>query len=314
MTLVNPKVSVIMSCYNEKEEWLDLSINSILNQSYENFEFIIICDNPENQDLKNILLKYQKIDNRIKLFFNIKNMGLISSLNRALMESTGEYIARMDADDYSYEDRLFKQVTYFRANPEVDFIMNCANFIDENGKVLDKKKSLFTNNLEGILRYGNISIHPTWMFKKRILDKTKKYLEIPFAEDYDFLCRCILNGYKVKIVNEYVLDYRVRENGITRSKRYRQEISHQMVMSEYKKNYRKFTDYNAELRINNISEFEIDSFSKYHNEFQNAKRLLKKKKYIESLYKFSVVFLNSKYKRNQIINYIKYKIYFIFHS
>lgn len=93
-------------CYNEKQDWLTESINSILNQTYLNLEFIIVLDNPENIELKNILNEYKLKDSRVKLLINEVNKGLVFSLNRALKECSGDYIARMDADDISHLDRI----------------------------------------------------------------------------------------------------------------------------------------------------------------------------------------------------------------
>ncbi len=98
------KISVIMSVYKEPEEQLRSSIESILKQTYSNFEFIIILDNPEEKWREDLINSYH--DNRIKFYVNEKNFGLTNSLNKALTYATGDYVARMDADDISMPDRL----------------------------------------------------------------------------------------------------------------------------------------------------------------------------------------------------------------
>ncbi|HCW53828.1 MAG TPA: hypothetical protein DG753_08850 [Clostridium sp.] len=123
-------VSVIMSCYNEKIEWIRKSIDSILNQSYKNIEFVIVNDNPEYEELKEVLHEYEKKDSRVKLYFNKQNKGLIYSLNKALEISNGNYVARMDADDISYLYRLNDEVEVLK-NDNVDFVMSNADIIDE---------------------------------------------------------------------------------------------------------------------------------------------------------------------------------------
>ena len=96
-------ISVIMSVYNETNIDLLLSINSILNQTYENLEFIIVDDNPDNKRIKEVL--DQQTDPRIKIIYNKANMGLVFSLNEALKHVNGEFVARMDADDISLQNR-----------------------------------------------------------------------------------------------------------------------------------------------------------------------------------------------------------------
>ena len=130
------KISVIMSVYNEKKEWLQMSINSILNQSFKNFEFIIVLDNPDNIELKAVLEQFAAKDSRIKLIYNKKNMGLVYSLNSALKVAKGEYIARMDADDISELDRLEVQYNYFEQNPDIDFVSGFIRIIDEFDNVI----------------------------------------------------------------------------------------------------------------------------------------------------------------------------------
>ena len=110
-----PLVSVIMAEYNTNEKLLKESIESILNQTYKNFEFIIVDDCGTN-NVKKITEEYN--DKRIKVLKNKKNSGLVFSLNKAINMCEGKYIARMDTDDYSYPKRLEKQVTFIEKNKE----------------------------------------------------------------------------------------------------------------------------------------------------------------------------------------------------
>ena len=128
------KISVIMACYNEEKEWVRESINSILGQSFDDFEYIIVLDNPNNKLLRDYLEEIKKIDDRIKLIINDKNEGLVSSLNKAIKYSTGEYIARMDSDDISMNNRLEIQYEYLENNPEISLISSKAIIINENGE------------------------------------------------------------------------------------------------------------------------------------------------------------------------------------
>ena len=105
-------ISVVMSVFKEPLDWIELSINSIRNQSFSDFEFIIVNDNITDIPLKSFLSKLQNIDPRIIILENHENLGLTKSLNRALAIAKGKYIARMDADDISFNQRFQIQFDY----------------------------------------------------------------------------------------------------------------------------------------------------------------------------------------------------------
>ena len=219
---MNIKISVVMSVYNEEEKWLKSSIESILTQTYKNFEFIIIVDNPNREDLIEIINHYKEVDDRIILSINEKNMGLVYSLNKGLRMSTGQYIARMDADDICIEDRFEKQLDYFNKN-DVDLLVTRAHFINEEDQKIGQS-IIFknSNQLMKSLKYKNRLIHPTWMIKRDVIfnEKINLYKDIPYAEDYDIAYRLVLNGFKIHQLNEYCLYYRVRKDGISLLKYY----------------------------------------------------------------------------------------------
>ena len=104
------KVSVIMSTYKEPIDWIRQSIDSILNQTFSEFEFIIVVDNPKYKELISVLNDYAEADNRICIMVNENNIGLVKSLNKALSQCNGEYIVRMDADDISLPERIAHQI------------------------------------------------------------------------------------------------------------------------------------------------------------------------------------------------------------
>lgn len=299
-------ISVIMSCYNENIAWVIKSIESILQQSYSNIEFIIVCDNPYYEELKKLLLQYKKKDPRIKLIMNEKNMGLVASLNLALKQCSGKYIARMDADDISHRDRFIKQIEVLQ-NKEADFVMSGAYYIDESGRVFKDttEKKINYKLIKKYLKYRNISIHPTWMFKREILDKLGQYNDILYAEDYDFLCRAILEGYKVEYINEALIDYRVRKEGITRSKRYYQEITTQAVAESYSRALKHKEAYNPRRLIDNITNEEIENFRIQNEEFRSGKELIGKNKLFKGAYTIVKVLMKSPIKRRQAINHIR---------
>ena len=217
-------VTVIMSIYNESVSELNKSINSILNQSYRNLEFIIINDNPLNKQLENQLNELVRQDSRVKVYVNNNNIGLVESLNRALGFSHGDYIARMDADDISETSRIKKQVSCIEQK-NLDLIGSSLILIDEQDVQFGTLH--FPTRNEQIVRfmkYGTCLPHPTWLGKKEVFDCLHGYRKALYCEDYDFLLRVLKRGYKVGNCDGYDLRYRVRKCGISQSNYVKQYV------------------------------------------------------------------------------------------
>ena len=231
-----PTVSVIMSTYKEPEEFIRLSVESILYQSYSDFEFIIVIDNPHNDRLLSLLLEYQKDDSRITIIKNDHNIGLTASLNRALNEAKGELIARMDADDISDIDRLKKQIIYLKSN-DLDLVGCSIRRISETGEVISEKtnESYPPECIAKTLIYDDCIPHPTWLGKKSIFDKLNGYREIYSCEDYDFLLRSLKSGARLGICNETLLSYRINTKGISRSNSLKQHLTANYLGSNFER-------------------------------------------------------------------------------
>lgn len=213
-----------MSIYNESVSELNKSINSILNQSYRNLEFIIINDNPLNKQLENQLNELVRQDSRVKVYVNNNNIGLVESLNRALGFSHGDYIARMDADDISEPSRIKKQVSCIEQK-NLDLIGSSLILIDEQDVQFGTLH--FPTRNEQIVRfmkYGTCLPHPTWLGKKEVFDCLHGYRKALYCEDYDFLLRVLKRGYKVGNCDGYDLRYRVRKCGISQSNYVKQYV------------------------------------------------------------------------------------------
>jgi glycosyltransferase involved in cell wall biosynthesis len=211
---VNEKVeiSVVMSVYNG-EKYLKESIESILNQTYENFEFLII-DDGSTDNSKEILKSYESQDRRIKLFFREENRGLTKNLNFLINNSRGKYIARMDADDVSFKDRFEKQINFFSHNLEIDILGTFAIDIDEYGNII-RTRTVPINDKEikkMILKLSPL-IHPTVMFKKNALEKISFYNEkFLTSQDLDMWYRAMAIGLKFHNIDEPLLYYRYDSN------------------------------------------------------------------------------------------------------
>lgn len=312
--IIMDKISVIMSVYNEDKNMLSQAIESVLKQTYESIEFIIVLDNKDNKDALLLIRNYLKEDKRIKLIINDQNIGLTESLNRALSVCTGKYIARMDADDICILDRLEKQIKFMKSNEEIDFVAANAIIINEYNEEMYRTNNHGGNHkkCEKGLKYKNFFIHPTWMFKSTILDKIIKYNEVPRAEDYDFICRVVLNGYKVTIMDEYLIKYRIRENGITRSNLLHQYLMAKVIRKQYNKalKTKNFSLYNPYEYINTCI-IKNDDKAKYTNAcrlYDKGIVYAKQNNYLMSMIFIARSLLRSKYKFEELCNTIMLKL------
>lgn len=217
---MRPLISVVMSVYNEPENYLKGSIESVLKQTYTEFEFIIILDNPDYRLAREIVEGYAGKDNRIKIIKNKANEGLASSLNKAFSASRGEYIARMDADDISLPQRLERQLDLMERKPDISLIGSSIMYMDEKRDVLGLDFAPRSHNfLKRLILYGGTPcFHPTWFFRRNILDRIAGYRNMPTSQDYDFLMRLLCSGLKVSNIEEPLLYYRIHFNKISARK------------------------------------------------------------------------------------------------
>ena len=202
-----PKVSVIMGVYNANKPFLEKAINSILTQSYTDFEFII-CDDGSSDDTYEYVKKL--IDYRCILIKNEKNVGLAQTLNNCIDVASGEYIARMDADDISLKDRFLNQVSFLDNHRDVAVVGTQAYFIDENGKRYKKFCRKNHISLSDTVKNSNI-IHPSVMIRKEALNSVGNYTVSKLttrAEDYDLWCKLAYSGYKLRNLNDFLFEYR----------------------------------------------------------------------------------------------------------
>jgi len=186
-----PLISVIMSVFNG-QEYLEESIQSILNQSFKNFEFIIVNDGSFD-NTKEILKKYQSKDPRIKIITNDGNIGLTKSLNRAIKIAQGKYIARQDADDISLSQRLEKQIEFLEKNPEIKVLGTFGYLIAQEAEILGKEiVPISSQAIKKVLIKRNPFIHTSIMVKKEIIDKVGAYNEkFRTSQDYELWFRIL---------------------------------------------------------------------------------------------------------------------------
>ena len=199
----NPKVTILLSVYNGEKHLSD-SIDSLLFQTYKNIEILIIDDN-SNDATFDICKKYEESFNNIKVFKNLKNLGLTKSLNFLIEHSSGTYLARQDADDISEVTRIEKQIKFMNKY-KLDACTTRAYVMKQN-KVTPNKSVYMPKKL--VMRFKNPFIHGSLMIKKTSILEVGKYNEkFYYSQDYKLMYDLIEKGYKVKIIKKplYILN------------------------------------------------------------------------------------------------------------
>jgi glycosyltransferase involved in cell wall biosynthesis len=236
-----PLVSIVLPVYNGGDH-LKEAIESILGQTYSNFEFIILNDG-STDDSEKVILSYR--DKRIR-YAKHKNCGLAGTLNRGLEMSAGKYIARQDQDDISYKDRISKQVEFLEKNESILLLGTHARiFFDDSKKYKVHDHSTRPSLLKFDLMFDNPFVHSTVMFRRKDIETIGFYnTDRSYYEDYELWSRFSAKG-NVANLNEVLLDYRHHAQGLSKSVSYfkedavyRQSLDNiQTLMGEMKDTY-----------------------------------------------------------------------------
>ncbi len=223
-----PLVTVLMPVYNG-EKYLKMAIDSILNQTYKNFELLIINDGSTDKS-ESIISKYS--DERIFYVKNEKNLGLVTTLNKGLALAKGDYIARMDCDDISMPMRFEKQVRFMDENDEVGVCGTWIKFFGE-GPGIVVKNPVSHREIECKLLFSNPMAHPTVMLRKSFFDRFNLTYSSNYqlAEDFELWHRCV-KLFKFHNIPEVLLRYRITAGSETHSK---QDFLQETVDSIFRK-------------------------------------------------------------------------------
>lgn len=214
-----PKITVLMSVCNGAR-FLHDAVRSIVNQTLNDFEFLIVNDGSTDNSL-DIIKSFN--DSRIRVISNKSNIGLTKSLNIGLAAAKGVYVARMDADDISLSNRLELQYKYFEKHRDITLLGGGAHFINEDNRVTRTKLRLADH--DSILFYCFFNcpfIHSSVMFKRKCLDTVGMYDEFyKYAQDYDLWTRWV-RCFKVANLREVIVKWRNTSTGITNTRREKQ--------------------------------------------------------------------------------------------
>ncbi len=224
----NYKVSVIMSVYNSQNTVSD-AIESILNQTHKQTELLIIDDFSEDNTVK-IIKKYLTKYKNIKLFLNQKNIGLTKSLNLLLKEADGKFIARQDADDISFPNRIENQINEM-INKDLDFCTTRAYRKNKKNKIPGLSYYLPKKTL---INFKNPFIHGTLMIKRSVINEIGKYDEdFYYSQDYKLMKDLLNHNFRYTILNKVHYELNM-DNNISTNKKSEQQYYAECVKKNVK--------------------------------------------------------------------------------
>jgi len=207
--LLKPKVSIIMSVKNG-QKYVSKSIESVIDQSFEKFEFLIMDDGSEDGTWE---ILSEKRDKRVRLFRNRLGMGLTKSLNFLLEKCRGEYIARIDADDLSSKDRIKIQSQFLDENPDTDLVASFCRIVDgEDSEITSYCPGYDSISLKWAIIFRNVIRHSTTMWRKKIGIYNEEFL---YSQDHEMWSRSKCPA----MIKKILADVRMHPDSITWKKR-----------------------------------------------------------------------------------------------
>ena len=260
-----PLISVIMSVYNS-ERYLKESTESVLAQSFKDFEFLIV-DDCSSDDSYQLLQEFAANDGRIKLFKNDKNLGLTKNLNRMIKLASGKYIARMDSDDICCIERFQKQIALLERDNSIGV---CGTFINTMEKNRSEQLKEFPVKHEEIIAnmfFENPIAHPTVMIRSEILKNIFYNEDFRIMQDYEFWVQ-LSQITKFENIPEALVFYRILDNSITKSTQKKMDYRGIFTKEIYLKQIVAF-DSNIEDVDNKANLHLLFAFSRSNNSLEN---------------------------------------------
>jgi len=206
----SPLLSVVLTTYNERKDFFVLCINSVLEQTYSNFELIIVFE-PTDYNI-GFIKELTKNDARVIIIISDQNRGFVKSLNIGVKQSSGNFVARIDSDDFCEKERFQLQMDYLIKNKDIDVIGTNINLINDANEVVGKRyyKQSFLDIKKAFLLSTSIA-HPTVILRKKCLLMYGLYDEnFIYSEDLELWLRLIKNECKFANLDKCLVNYRVR--------------------------------------------------------------------------------------------------------
>lgn len=254
-------LSVIMATYNENPIFLRSCIDSILNQTFRDFEFIIVVE-PQEKNME-FLSSIESTDKRVKILKNETRLGVAGSRNRAILESSGKYIALMDGDDYCAPDRFEKQLSFLEDNPDVSVVGSNMYLIDKNNVIIGER--IYPELHKDIKNYFLVTMavaNPSIMVRRNDMSQVGFFDDKLFkAEDFDLWLRFLVKDKKMHNLQDELVFYRTHPN----DNKKRGHIHYKNYFAAFKKHgkfiwpfYQRFTSLLLFFVISNISNSFLD--------------------------------------------------------
>lgn len=217
---IKPLISVILPVYNGGV-CLEASIQSILKQDFQEFEFIVVNDG-SSDNTKEIINSFD--NSKIRYFENKVNQGIVRSLNWGLHLSNGKFIARMDSGDIAYTSRFSKQIEYLIKNPKIDIVSSCMSI--KNLGIIQQYE-LSDEHISVLLLFGNPLFHPTVMMNRESLRKHNLFYDknARFCEDYKLWIDSKLSGLQIRRSADVLLEYNFGNDSISYINNYEQKLN-----------------------------------------------------------------------------------------
>jgi len=210
---VYPLVSCIVPCFNETHRILNESLTSLRDQSFVNFECIVV-DESTDQNISNACKIFCESDERFIYIHPTKKIGLAASLNLGIKMAKGHFIARFDSDDICAPDRLALQVDFLNQNPEISVVGSALDIVDLSGNYIGRRSYPLTHDgIENKFIFSNSVAHPAVMFRSSILSKLEYAYDTKFryAEDLDFWLRLLNCNVKFANLSKPLVKYRQQQ-------------------------------------------------------------------------------------------------------
>ena len=275
----DPKISVLMSVYNTPEEWLRNAIESILSQTFDDFEFVIVLDKPTDNSAE-VVKEYATKDERVIVLENDENLGLTKNLNKGLAIARGKYIARMDSDDVAFCHRFEKQYRYMEAHPEVVALGTQVCTSLDPDHAMDKFPVSDWTPDQDVLKirmlFHTVGLpHPTSMFRHDVMIQHGITYDERIKKSQDYKLWVDLMPYgDISMLNEVLLMYRVHEGQISTNRKNQYQYAHMVAVEQAEKllgplteNERAFHECFASMDIHND---DVKGYKRYVNRLIQA--------------------------------------------
>ena len=299
--MTTPKISLIMSVYNG-QDYLEEAIQSVLDQTFCDFELIIIND-CSNDSTAEILADFASKDERVKVHTNEVNLRLPSSLNKAMSLARGKYIARMDADDICLPERLQKQYDFMESHPDVS-LSSCRFMTLKNGVISSGGCGGKSDNesIKALLLVTNPILHPGIIAKADTIRNLQYDKNFTCTEDMELWTRFVMTDCKIEIIPEYLMLYRLHDKQITETTLEKQHREVVAIQKKYLANLLSpMNEAQEEFYIKGIYFRENRDIAKFCNLYKWLKKINKQKRaFDDKALDYAMFEILAEYKRKGI--------------